>query len=567
MHSDLALSAADPKLQTSLFPAPRRQVRLPATDSPLIIQQIKTWLSDCRDHHPRCKDRVPDPQLPTRVLDLDNAQDGWVRLIEPNGSPGQYVCLSYCWGRLPKDVLFTTTKATYAERTTRIEVSRLPRTLRETVLATVNLGIQYLWIDSICIVQDDRGDWEREAAQMASIYENASLTIAAAAAPDANQGLFTQGNQTVASPQPLARTPVDIYVRKTMPYSLGHIDCGNIENIDQFSIPTARQHSISSRGWCLQERLLSRRIVFFGRHEVAWECSTGSMCYCQKALQPWTQLPADLLRQQALQRSIAGLEQVYTEARLALQASRLGGPHLWHGLVVQFMTLNLTQSNDRLPALSGLAKAFLRGRRDDEYLAGLWCSALIHDLLWCRERKPPIESRHAPNEAPSWSWASCRWGIEYDQSFPGDLKDVILADVMVGDTHCQHPKGDPTGAVENGQVALRGKLAFLKLRKNFSEPALVGKDGRIVTVSTDYELGQVDRKGRMQMWDDDTPVMMLLLATGRNARGLKRELGVVLLREEPSHAYQRAGYFDQTLANKEWSPFDDVSERVVVKIV
>lgn len=141
---------------------------------------ISTWIKDCHDDHPACKPSTSSGTLPTRVIDV-GSPDGRTepRLCDTNGEPGDYIALSHCWGgRQP----LRTTKENICSMKTCIPWAKLPNTFQDAISVTRRLGIRYLWIDSLCIVQDDAQDWEREAAKMALIFEAAYITIAATAA-------------------------------------------------------------------------------------------------------------------------------------------------------------------------------------------------------------------------------------------------------------------------------------------------------------------------------------------------------------------------------------------------
>jgi hypothetical protein len=143
----------------------------------------ENWLETCKQGHDECKGDESS-QLSTRVLDISGDQ---VRLYEAQGEYGQYLTLSYCWG---KAQIITTTTETKQERMKEISWSSLSKTFRDAVIVSRHLGFRYLWIDSLCIIQDDKQDWEREAARMALIYKGSQLTIAVTSSKDGSEGCF-----------------------------------------------------------------------------------------------------------------------------------------------------------------------------------------------------------------------------------------------------------------------------------------------------------------------------------------------------------------------------------------
>jgi len=157
-------------------------------DLPRLIIKITAWIQSCNLNHPHC--RISNlPLLPTRVLDVgcSNSYDN-IKLVLNQGQSAQYVALSYCWGG--EEGMVRTTTSSITAWTQAIPWDRLPKTFQDAITITRELEIRYLWIDALCIVQDDIQDWETESANMANIYSNSYLTIAATAAPDSFTGLF-----------------------------------------------------------------------------------------------------------------------------------------------------------------------------------------------------------------------------------------------------------------------------------------------------------------------------------------------------------------------------------------
>jgi hypothetical protein len=172
-----------------------------------VLKKMDSWLKDCGAKHAQCshlKSRIT--ALPTRLLDLSSlpsrqdiirAQIDWLslfgngicRLVEnAPGSTGDFVALSYCWG---KTLAYTTTTKNLRSHTDKgILLRELPKTLQDAMMLARCLGFTYIWADCLCIVQDDKGDWEREAAQMANVYTNACLTIAATRASHCGEGFL-----------------------------------------------------------------------------------------------------------------------------------------------------------------------------------------------------------------------------------------------------------------------------------------------------------------------------------------------------------------------------------------
>lgn len=159
------------------------------TSTSTSLNLAQSWIKDCEMTHGQCGSGR-DVSLPKRCLDLKptSIPDGSaIQLVETHGSTGTYACLSHCWG---KDKLITTTSQTIASHLSGIPLAVLPKTFGDAVTLTRNLGLRYLWIDSLCIIQDSREDWQIESSKMADIYHNSFLTIAAISSPDSRGGCF-----------------------------------------------------------------------------------------------------------------------------------------------------------------------------------------------------------------------------------------------------------------------------------------------------------------------------------------------------------------------------------------
>ena len=197
--------------------------------------------------------------LPTRVLDVGATNDpSQLRLLTTQGLSGQYIALSHCWG-LNRHIVTNLNNLELHER--RIPYESLPKTFQDAVVITRSVGIRYIWIDSLCIVQDDIQDWENEAAKMADVYRNAYCTIAATGSRGDQEGIFDD------------RTEQDIC---TLRYDAENTDL-LITYIDEgiFALQQLLHHSpLSQRAWCLQEKLLSPRTMHFTQSRAIWECRT-----------------------------------------------------------------------------------------------------------------------------------------------------------------------------------------------------------------------------------------------------------------------------------------------------
>lgn len=353
---------------------------------------IAKWIRDCNDQHPKCAFPAPS-RLPTRVVDV-NAQNGADCLVlhEARGQTGRYTALSHCWG---KHQIIKTTKSTLGQLKQAIPWSSLSKTFQDAIIITRELGIRYIWIDSLCIVQDDKLDWEIESATMASVYESAHVTIAASLSADGSGGCFSMREIKApvvnASVSPPLNSP-NIYVRE----SLSHEEFA----FDQKS--TELRNPLLGRAWTFQERVLSTRIVHFGRSELLWECRTTSDCECGnfKSTAKLSRIPNNV-----------------SEVPSGTGYVRDWVPNLWRSIMRVYSAKKLTVLTDKLPAISAVASK-ANNLDQGTYLAGMWSNHLPIELLWKVPRPRPLQADEFT--APTWSWASLDARVDISEELEED---------------------------------------------------------------------------------------------------------------------------------------------------
>lgn len=259
--------------------------RLADLASPHHFTLLKEWIRACDDGHETCRRHEyghkedGDSGLPTRLIDVGDT----LRLVDSASlaEPSRYVALSHCWGQLAERDRFCTYKRNLEAHRTCIaaSVDQLPRSFRDAVVVARGIGVKYLWIDSLCIVQDDAEDWEYEAKRMEQVFSAAYCTICASSAHSSAEGFLAP-----RAPRACVRLRVraqrsegnDAAQRDTQVYI-----CPAIDN---FSRDVEDSH-LSRRGWVLQERALSRRSIFFTSTQVYWECGAGVHCETLARLQ------------------------------------------------------------------------------------------------------------------------------------------------------------------------------------------------------------------------------------------------------------------------------------------
>lgn len=203
-------------------------------------------------------------KLPTRVIDVGNDDGEPIRLVEisqESAATSRYIALSHRWGDLSRAQRFCTYADNIAQRKERIRYDELPASFQDAVRVTRALGVRYLWIDSLCIIQEDPDDWAAEAGRMEDVFSHAYCTIAASSASSSLVGFLGE------------RQPRDAIMLPTSGGALLYL----AEDIDDFRADVENS-ILSSRGWVLQERALSRRTIYFTSTQVYWECGGGVVC-------------------------------------------------------------------------------------------------------------------------------------------------------------------------------------------------------------------------------------------------------------------------------------------------
>ena len=392
------------------------------TASKCALTLASEWISSCTSNHQRCR-KATESILPTRVLDV---KDNTVRLYASHGEEAVYVCLSHCWG--PAQII-TTKRDTIDKHKMGIPWSSLSTTFQDAITLVRRLSLRYIWIDSLCIVQDDDADWKEQAGQMAHIYENAYLTIAATKSSKGSGGLFSKTPDFELVETGSANHPsYHVFARK----EIHHLPLYPWGSPDNFPLLT--------RGWVYQERLLSPRVLHFGPQELFWECAENTTCECNAInVGAYPENKPKVAHSRAL-------------------AREPGAPQLawrWRTMVSEYSGLELTRPSDRLPAFSGVATQMMRYRRS-KYLAGLWLDSIVDDLIW-RTQAPgrPEEWR-----APSWSWASVSSTIAFADGVGMPLEAVY---VSVVDVHCTTAPGSPAGVVSSGEIEAYGQVVSVTL--------------------------------------------------------------------------------------------------------
>ena len=389
------------------------------------FQWAEKHIVNCVKEHKACADQSSATRrLPTRILDLQcfNGSDD-LRLYDSHGGETDpYATLSHCWGTAGRPL--TTAKATIDSRLERIRFGDLSRSFQDAVTISRALKIRYLWIDTLCIIQDSIEDWATESAQMARIYKSSHLTISFTDYKDSHQPIFCDRPQLPTCK--MGREMPNIYIRSIFPSS----EQEPSKILERSDTILGNLSCLGHRAWAFQERLLSPRVLSYTRDQLIWECRDvvehESMVVVEN---PYMNMPDPKSEKKDVYR-------------------------FWLHLVESFSQCALTYSGDLFPTLSGIASETM-ALLDDAYIAGMWKADLHVALLW---RPAEYGSAVDKYRAPSWSWASLHGNIKYDnlrEGFMGENQTCHYPhdrDVQVLDHHVHLTTSDPLGMINEASL-------------------------------------------------------------------------------------------------------------------
>jgi len=431
------------------------------TGSSASFARIKAWLDICTSSHPACSQAdCQPPPLPTRVISVGTKGSSKCYLVSGNQKNGHYATLSHCWGD-PRNRPLSTNDRTLPCRQRGIEDKRLPKTFRHAIQVCREIGIEYIWIDSLCIIQgqESQEDWTKEAPKMGAVYGNSLLNISAAAAADSTQGCFKERLGLMIWPCQIMLFGHPCYISR---YPMHDEEISG----DPGDQNPWKGNLSARRAWILQEQILSRRSIIFSQDLLIWRCPTLSTN--EKFPLGIPHAPNISFDNHRL------LQCIVNDIKPSIPKEQTVDNHgCWYRIVEEFTSRVLTYEDDKLPAIAGIAKRF-GVAVDDSYHAGLWRQDLIRGLSWCAKDNTAICKARSPR-APSWSWASINGGVSYSHLLPNDHTSRVLWSPLINILDVSDPttcEDHPFGATSRASFSLSGVLLAVR-REEHNYPGLV----------------------------------------------------------------------------------------------
>jgi hypothetical protein len=444
---------------------------------------------------------MKDSYVPKRLIYLGNCNRNKLQLEDTkNKPPLYYAALSYCWGATEQN-RFKTEKDTLAMRQQGFDISQLPKTLRDAVEVAYALGLDYLWVDALCIIQDSQEDKDKEISKMWQTYRNATVTISASRASHSDQGFLHKRDleSQLSNIWALPWETVDNQ-NNSIP---GTVFCATEEAW------LIKPDAIDSRAWTMQEHKLARRLLRFGSSQMVWTCAQSDKVD-----------GGSDEREQLTQFCSVKEEQAYIE---------------WLESVKTFTSRFISESRDRLPAFAAIAADYGKqlNMEPEQYAAGLWKPWLAIGLLWYVEdfqAEPTRPSLPTPLDAfPTWSWHMARSRVNWpDIQFRGDhdkLKLVITeCRIELWKDHVKY------GRVTGGTIKAVG--ALLKIRFRRTRPVYSTPNGSVASAPILIKWDNPDVP-----FDEELYCLRIRLVTQFGYEG-------IVLRGSGNGLFERVGYFE-----------------------
>lgn len=409
----------------------------PILNSDVTFKLAKTWLEECELLHTSCKAAINTrgPSGPGRLLDL-NVSRNYVKLVQLNVSVHvRYATFTYC--KSFKKDNFTTSR-TLKSNLQSMKISKLPRSIQEAILVARRLELPFLWVDSLCIVQDSQKDKDLETSKLPQIFTNAVVAIVAANNDNAFKSFL----------RPCIITEERLQNAIRMPAYCPDSRSGSIYISMQPQV-SFHNEPLNTKAWSLQEMWLAPRMVIYSSNQLQWQCQKSSL--------------ADGGNETCAKFHERRLEILHAGRSLGQSLeSRDYYIRLWEDLIHDYTNRTLAEEEDKLPSFAGIAadfhNIFLLLDRNDQYAAGLWTSSMPTLLMWHQivATSKLCPSKPTQYRAPTWSWASvdgtvCPGGSTIRAK--GRVPSIEVMKVTV-----ERQQGHPYGKIGQAELQLKANL-------------------------------------------------------------------------------------------------------------
>ncbi|KAL5094838.1 hypothetical protein Trisim1_005569 [Trichoderma cf. simile WF8] len=453
--------------------------------SPAGILTLKKWVFGSSKE----KAALKALYRPTRLIHVSGkGESSLIRLVESNThadmaeEPQPYLALSYCWGGKPPSL--TTTKGNYSHLKTSISYNALPKTYQDTIRIARALGVKYVWIDALCIIQDDVEDWEKESQVMAEIFRNSLVTLIPLRTTSSDEG-FLERNPSIKIPYHSTEWNLSgSFFLRHIPFSYQSAESALRGAPSWSDRPLQLETQASAwhtRGWTFQEDMFAVRKLYIGQLMMHWD-----------SLKPVNIIRTEdnIINDKQDRIDKAGPSIIHTSTPWRGDRDYQG----WYEPMLEYSNKELTYQTDRLPAVSSYAK-LIASKSGDTYLAGLWKKNLHRGLIWkihrrwrwtfCQLkgwlRRPPQYI------APSWTWARIRSSVRWDNT------NYMKRECKVLEAKTKPHGGDIYGRVSSGRLLLRGKVCGIpggKLQKLSLESPFHGEQCEWLAIEDEQYVAQ-----------------------------------------------------------------------------
>ncbi|RDW71446.1 hypothetical protein BP6252_08009 [Coleophoma cylindrospora] len=406
------------------------------------FDRVKGWLAECTERHEYCSRPIARP-LPTRVIHVPQHDMSQLCLVDTDGIPGDYAALSYAWG--PDSQPNKTTSSNLGVYHNQIILSNLPQTLQDAIHITQTLNINYLWVDSMCIIQDSNEDKIVEISKMRHIFKNAFCTIIGARSPTSSQGFLDN------FPLRYPLLEEDIIIPYGSSADTGDKGTMTLREAGGFKQADIIRDFTESRAWCLEESVLSPRCIIYSNIRLRWSCAQTQYS------------DGDYTHNEESEYKIKPLPRLFRLGQKREAEDDDDWEELWKfwiSIVTNYSTRELTRPDDKLRAISGLVDEIhaLYCDGDDEYLTGIWKRKLFPGLMWFIMPRTRLDNvtylqPRIRDIAPSWSWASTNGTVAH---YNGGVNINPQCDII--DWYGKVSRKEPFNRAVDAALEVEGRL-------------------------------------------------------------------------------------------------------------